>query len=207
MEQFTSPFGLGVLLGLSIAIPVGPMALLAVEHTLVRGLRHGLASSLGAAAGDTFYGAAAALGLVLVTDAVQAHQAALRLFGGAILCGLGFFSLRAASAQNVPPAGGPGVGAAGLSGLLVTATNPITIVAFSAIMLQARWVGSRPLLIGGVFAGSFLWYAGLCAAAFRFRDRLSRRLRWIKAATVGALFLGGALGIAAGAAELWTQRW
>ena len=195
-------FALGLVLGLSIAVPVGPMALLAIHQTLARGVRHGVASSLGAATGDAFYGLVAALGLALVTDAVSAHRAFLRLAGGLFLCALGAFSLRRKTAAGVTPSAAESAGAAFLAGLFLTATNPLTVIGFGAILLQAPLVHSPALVVSGVFAGSFLWYAALCAAAGQLRGLLEHRLRQVQWATAGSLWLGGAVALVMGVLAL-----
>ena len=48
-------FAKGVVLGLSIAAPVGPMALLCLRTTLTHGFLPGLMGGMGVAAGDVFY--------------------------------------------------------------------------------------------------------------------------------------------------------
>ncbi len=192
-------WALGIVLGLAIAAPVGPMALLAIRETLVRGLRTGFAASLGAATGDAFYGALAAVGLSVVADEVRRHEALLQIVGGVILCALAASSMR----RRTRPEGEPrGHGAAYLAGLLVTASNPITILTFGAILLEARTDGS-PLVVVGVWTGSFAWYAALCLAAHRLRERLSRRLRVVEGVTIAALWLGGLYALASGAVRLF----
>ena len=52
------------LIGLSIAAPVGPIALLIVQRTLAEGLAVGLACGLGTAVADALYALLAAFGLV-----------------------------------------------------------------------------------------------------------------------------------------------
>jgi threonine/homoserine/homoserine lactone efflux protein len=201
MDGTVQAFSLGVLLGLTIAVPVGPMALLAVQHTLARGLREGLFASLGAATGDTLYALTAALGLTLVTASVTAHRAALQLGGGALLIALGALALRGGGARQTPLSSGPLP--AYLAGLLLTITNPITVLTFGAILLHAPSRGPAAALAAGTFAGSFAWYAALCLAAGRLRDRLQRRLQQIQLAAIGCLWVGGAVSVAAAAAELW----
>lgn len=197
---------LGVVLGLAIAAPVGPMAMLAVQATLARGVRHGLASALGAALGDGVYGAAAALGLPLLSGAAFAHPAALRLAGGAVLLGMGALELRQRGRPAREPAPGPsarsaqaqGLAAAGLAGFVLTATNPTTLMTFAALLLQVRSPASPALVTTGVIAGSLLWYAALCAAAHGLRARLERHLRLLGGVTIALFLLGGAFSVAAG---------
>ena len=53
----------GLLAGLIIAAPVGPVNVLCISRTLSKGRRSGLVSGLGAAAADTFYGSIAGFGI------------------------------------------------------------------------------------------------------------------------------------------------
>jgi threonine/homoserine/homoserine lactone efflux protein len=80
-------FGLlaqGVVLGFSIAAPVGPIGVLCIRRTLQNGFKSGLASGLGAASADATYGAIAAAGLTLVADFLARQQTWLGMLGGGI---------------------------------------------------------------------------------------------------------------------------
>ena len=79
----------GVLLGLAIAAPVGPIALLCIRRTLISGRWIGLASGAGAATADGFYGAIAAFGLTAVSTLLSAQSFYLKVAGGLFLCYLG----------------------------------------------------------------------------------------------------------------------
>ena len=57
----------GLILGVSIAAPVGPIGLLCIKRTLVNGRVQGLVSGLGAATADGIYGLLGALGITVVS--------------------------------------------------------------------------------------------------------------------------------------------
>ena len=58
----------GIMLGVAIAAPVGPIGLLCIRRTLAYGWRAGFVSGLGAATADTFYGLLAAFGLTALAS-------------------------------------------------------------------------------------------------------------------------------------------
>ena len=58
----------GVVIGLAVAAPVGPIGVLCIRRTLAYGRASGFVSGLGAATADAVYGSVAALGLTFVTD-------------------------------------------------------------------------------------------------------------------------------------------
>ncbi len=63
----TSFFLKGILAGLALAMPVGPVAVLCIRRTLAEGARMGFATDFGASLADGFYGLAAALGLTAIS--------------------------------------------------------------------------------------------------------------------------------------------
>ncbi len=64
----------GVIIGFSIAAPVGPIGVLCIRRTLAEGRAYGLVSGLGAASADAFFGTIAALGLTLVANFLADQQ-------------------------------------------------------------------------------------------------------------------------------------
>ncbi|MEL7069484.1 MAG: LysE family transporter [Cyanobacteria bacterium J06581_3] len=84
-----SIFMKGLLLGIGIAAPVGPIGLLCIRRTLTQGRWIGWLSGCGAATADACYGAVAAFGLSAITNQFTANSFALQLVGGLFLCYLG----------------------------------------------------------------------------------------------------------------------
>src|SRR4030043_167298 len=76
----------GVIIGLSIAVPVGPIGILCIRRTLTQGRIIGFLSGLGAATADAFYGAIAGFGLTFLSNLLVGQQTGLRLIGGGLLC-------------------------------------------------------------------------------------------------------------------------
>jgi threonine/homoserine/homoserine lactone efflux protein len=78
-----------MIIGISIAAPVGPIGLLCVRHTLTQGRAAGIISGLGAATADAIYGCIAGFGLTFISSVLISQQNNLRLIGGVFLCYLG----------------------------------------------------------------------------------------------------------------------
>ena len=123
----------GLIIGLSIAAPVGPIGVLCIRRTLADGRLQGLVSGLGAAAADATYGAVAGFGLTAVSSLLVNQQTWLRLVGGLFLDYLGLRTLLARPASEAPatgvrgPASGRSLAGAFLSTLALTLTNPVTV--------------------------------------------------------------------------------
>lgn len=183
-----------LLIGLSIAAPVGPIGLLVIQRTLSRGAAVGLATGFGAAAADAVYGAVGAFGVVAVIDALTGARVPLAIGGGAFLLWLAWRTWRAAPAERAAPV----TDARGLAGcfagtFVLTLSNPATIFSFIAVFgaLGARFAGGSPwTMVGGVLVGSALWWLFLSALVSRLRSRFDERWRR-RVNTASALLLGG----------------
>ena len=187
-------FAQSLLIGLSIAAPVGPIGLLVIQRTLQRGARVGLATGLGAAVADALYGAVGAFGVSWVIDALVGARVPLALGGGAFLLWLAWRTWRAAPATQAAQAGGGGGLFASFAGTFaLTLSNPATIFSFIAVFgtLGARLAGGSPwTMIAGVLAGSALWWLLLSAGVARLRSRFDARAQtWVNRAS--ALLLAG----------------
>jgi threonine/homoserine/homoserine lactone efflux protein len=177
--------------GLAVAAPVGPMGMLCIRRTLTDGPRAGLAIGFGIAGGDAFYGLVAALGLVSVSQFMLAYDRPLHVIAGLFLLYLGIRTLM----QKVPADNGNGegklasVGHAGAlkafaSALLLTLTNPQTIIMFAALFttLAPRGPFSSTVALTtvcGVFCGSIAWWCFLVSAVSLARRAVGTKLRLI----------------------------
>lgn len=189
----------GVLLGFSIAAPVGPIGVLCIRRTLAHGRAYGFVSGLGAATADMCYGAVAAFGLAFVSGFLIGEQVWIRLIGGLFLGYLGMKTLRAQPSSGTADAPARGFAAAYASTLLLTLTNPATILSFVAIFAglgvataasAAGAYASAGLLVAGVFLGSALWWLLLSTVVSRVRARFTPR--WMRRVNLlsGAILLG-----------------
>lgn len=176
----------GLIIGFSIAAPVGPIGVLCIRRTLAEGRASGLVSGLGAATADAIYGCVAGFGLTFVSRILIGQQVWLHLVGGAFLCYLGLKTLLTKPAEQAASAAGKGLVSAYASTFLLTLTNPMTILSFAAIFAGLGMGSSSGnyitagVLVLGVFIGSALWWLLLSGGVSVFRPRFnSQGLRWV----------------------------
>jgi threonine/homoserine/homoserine lactone efflux protein len=186
----------GLLLGFSVAAPVGPIGVLCVRRTLTEGRASGLVSGLGAATADAFYGSVAGFGLAFISDLLLAQRIWLSALGGLYLCYLGLTTFCARPAETAAEAKSAGLARSYLTTLFLTITNPMTILSFAAtfaglgIASAAGGYRSSASLVLGVFLGSALWWLVLSTGVHVFRSRFTlRSLRWLNRAS-GAIIVG-----------------
>jgi threonine/homoserine/homoserine lactone efflux protein len=167
----------GLVIGVSIAAPVGPIGLLCIRRSLEQGRVAGLAAGLGAATADAAYGCIAGFGLTAVSAFLLAHVALLRLGGGAGLCYLGVRTFLSAPARREARAPSGGLMSAYVSTLLLTLANPMTILSFVAIfagfgLVVSPSYAAAATLVAGVFVGSGLWWLFLSTSVALMRHRI-----------------------------------
>lgn len=175
----------GVAIGFAIAAPVGPIGLLCIQRTLHGGRLVGLATGLGAATADAFYGFVAAFGLTLLTSFLVGQRVWLGLLGGAFLIYLGVRTFRAPPAERAADLPPGTLLRSYLSTLGLTLTNPATIVAFFGIfagagLAAAASTPAAALMVVGVFLGSAAWWLLLSTLVGLLRHRFdTRALIWV----------------------------
>jgi threonine/homoserine/homoserine lactone efflux protein len=192
----------GLLIGLAVAMPVGPIGMLCIRRTLTHGRLNGFAAGLGAATADAAYGAVAALGLSALSSMLVASSFWLRLVGGLFLLYLGATTLLAQPAERPAGTNGRGLLGAYASTFALTSSNPLTILSFATIFAGAGAVTSGvievALLVLGVLLGSALWWLLLSGGVSVLYGRLGTKgLRWVNR-VAGAVLLAFAATTLAG---------
>ncbi len=194
----------GIVVGVVIALPVGPVGVLCVRRTLFEGASFGFVSGLGAATADTIFGIVAGFGLTIVRDFLLRYQDWFGAAGGVFLVYIGIRALRQRGDAEPEPLADEALFGAYASTFALTITNPITILAFAAIFAKVGVSETggyldTGALVAGVFCGSLLWWLGLSfGIAWLRRIAGTVRLTWLNRISGGILTLSG-LGLLASA--------
>ncbi|RPI76785.1 MAG: LysE family translocator [Desulfobacteraceae bacterium] len=182
----TSLFIKGLIIGFSIAAPVGPIGILCIKQTLNRGRLAGLLSGLGAATADAVYGCVAGFGLTIISNLLIRQQTWFRLLGGLFLCYLGLKAFFSKPDENTALTQKTGLLRNYAMTFFLTLTNPMTILAFAAIFASQGLSNKRMeysaagSLILGVFSGSAVWWLFLSAGVGFIRHKIDVKiLQWI----------------------------
>lgn len=188
----------GLVLGLSVAAPVGPMGMLCIERTLAGGFRLGFAAGLGAATMHALYAALVTAGLVQLAPASGSWSLYGRIAAAAFLLWIGLRMLSRSLRRVALSAVGPDLSlpeplsspkqvmgsAVGnyAAAVALSMTNPVTLSFFMMLVPaipaearpQAGWAETLSLP-AGVFAGSSLWWLVLSGAVGLARARVTAR--------------------------------
>lgn len=174
----------GLLAGIMIAVPVGPVNLICIQRTLNDGRWRGFVSGLGAALADTFYGFIAGFGLTLVTNFLFENLTFVKILGGLIIVALGIRMLFAKPKliRKNPEINTKSLWTAFTSTFLITLTNPLTIMVFVGIFAgldmgnHSTELQSSIFLILGVFLGSLIWWFFLSYVVNHIRHKFNPRI-------------------------------
>ena len=207
----------GAALGLAIAAPVGPTALLCIQRTLAGGMLAGMATGYGAATTHMGYGAAAAAGLLMLMGTVAAPWLAALLQAGctAFLMHLAVRTMRRPAPTLAASYGCPLRGRRHARpwrcyalGLAWTLGNPMTLLGFAALSpgflrAGAYEASALPGLATGVFLGSAAWWTALAACVALARGLLTERGLQLANMVTGMLLALVAVGMLARTVSPW----
>lgn len=201
----------GLIIGFSIAAPVGPIGMLCIKRTLSQGRMSGLITGLAAAAADALYGLLAASGIELLTSGLLTIAPALKLIGGLCLIYMGVSTMKekaqtgSASSQNEKAPHCHRRCFA--STFFLTLSNPMTILSFAAVLTSLTKTtlppcsasgvapAAAPMLdklitVFGIFVGSCTWWIILSTTVALFKvTALSSMARFINRAS-GTTLIG-----------------
>ena len=187
----------GIVVGIVIALPAGPVGVLCIRRTIFHGRLAGFVSGLGAASADAMFGIIAGFGLTVVSDLLLGYQDLLRLGGAGFLLYIGIAAFAADPLKGTQSQRDPeGLLADYATAFALTIANPITILAFLAIFAGIGFsgpeatVGRAGILVLGVWLGSLLWWAALAFGAGMVRLSFDRdHLVWINRGSGAILVL------------------
>jgi threonine/homoserine/homoserine lactone efflux protein len=179
----------GIVIGLIVAVPIGPVNLICIRRTLAFGPANGFMSGLGAAIGDTIFAIVTGFGLTAVAHMIKGYSHYLELVGGGMLIYFGIHTFLAKIEARLDDKlaarekGASTLFRAMASTLALTITNPATLLGFAALFAGfAGLAGGRPnfasaaFVVIGVAAGSTLWWLALTAVVGLFHASINDRV-------------------------------
>ena len=160
-------FAQGMLVGITLAAPVGPIALVCIQRALSAGRWHGIASGLGVATADAMYAAITVFWITLLSGFLLEWQWLFRLTGGIVLIGVGCWIFRAVPPEVPGSPDGDSYTKDFASTFALTLANLLTILFFITILPGFGVVFSggsfvpAAVFVLGIFAGEAVWWGAL----------------------------------------------
>ncbi|MBO7337446.1 MAG: LysE family translocator [Paludibacteraceae bacterium] len=173
----------GILLGIFISIPVGPIAVLCIQRTLDRGKYHGWITGLGASLSDVLYSTLAVYGLSFVVDFIQTHQFFIEIIGAVVIFLFGYFLFRSNPSVNLTANREKKESYLQdfVTAFAITISNPLIIFLFIPLFAQFDFVTAEAsidkiaIAMFAVFVGGALWWFALTSVVNLFRRKINVR--------------------------------
>lgn len=175
----------GILIGLMVSVPLGPMGVLIIQKTLQKGALAGFVAGMGAAFADLFYATVAAFGLGFVVTTIQTHELLLQIIGGIFLIIVGltiYFGNPLKQIRTKKRVSKTGLLGDFLTLFFLTVSNPVAIVVFMAVFAGASVFGDDPsirielFVLSGIVIGGGLWWYTLSTLVNIFRKKFRLRV-------------------------------
>jgi threonine/homoserine/homoserine lactone efflux protein len=194
----------GVLIGLCISVPLGPIGMLCIQRTLNRGQKYGIATGLGATASDLVYTLITLFFLSFVIDFIDANRFIIQIIGSIIVAVFGYFIFRNNPATqpkpNEPVKHSLFSNFATSFGL--TFSNPLVLFVLIALFARFEFINNETTLFlsvigfASILGGAFLWWNIITFLVSRFRNKLNmRELKLINQVTGCIIILIGCVGL------------
>lgn len=191
-----TPLLKGILIGLYIASPIGPISVLCIKRTLKDGKKFGLASACGVTSAEVFYASISLFGLTLISDFLLAQKFFLQLFGGIFLLYLGVVTFFSHPQNRVRVEKESSLFHGYISIFFLTLSNPMTILSFVAIFTnfsldeKHHSLTNASLTLLGYAIGSLTCYSTLVTIATILRKKFDARLMRILNRISGVVIAG-----------------
>ena len=167
----------GSLIGLTIAMPMGPIGLMCLRYTLVHGPTYGMISGMGVALADAICGTLAGIGVAAISNFIAANHVWLQLMGSFFLICLGINSIFFKREKNCAQTMRVSHLRIFIMMFFLTLSNPMTIISFTG-MYAVMGVSSFDTYIEtfflslGIFIGSLTWWfiLNICSHYFNLKQ-------------------------------------
>jgi len=204
MRQMLEIIIKGVLIGLCISVPLGPIGMLTIQRTLNRGQKHGIATGLGATTSDLIYTIITLFFLSFVLDFIEEHRFIIQLVGSLVVTYFGWYIYRSNPSTQPKPNETVKHSLPGdfLTSFGLTFSNPLVLFVLIALFARFEFIGKNTKFfisvcgILSILGGALLWWSLLTFLVSRFKNKLNmRELRLINQITGVVIIIIGIVGL------------
>lgn len=188
----------GIIIGVLVSAPMGPVGMLCIQRTLNKGRWHGFATGMGATLSDVIYAALTCLGMGVVVNFVEAHQAPLQLIGSVVLGFFGYYIFQSNPTRSLRKQREKKLSFTQdfLTAFLLTFSNVLIVLLYIGLFARFGFVlpeHSACLLavgIAGIGIGAVAWWLGITYIIAKLRKWFNVRGIWLMNRVVGSIIIG-----------------
>jgi threonine/homoserine/homoserine lactone efflux protein len=173
----------GLLIGLCISVPLGPIGMLCIQRTFNRGIKFGIATGLGATFSDLFYTIITLFFLSFVLDFIEIHRFIIQLIGSGVVVVFGYYIVKSNPSTQPKPNETLKHTLFGdfLTSFGLTLSNPLVLFVLIALFARFQFINSNTTLyisiigILSILGGALIWWSFLTFLVSHFQNKLNMR--------------------------------
>jgi threonine/homoserine/homoserine lactone efflux protein len=173
----------GIIIGLTVSVPLGPAGIILINRTIKRGMLSGFFSGMGVAAADTILAIVAGLGFTFIITLFEDEKFIIGIIAGLVIIGAGIkiFLSNPVKEFRMKEKGKKTLLRDFISVLILSLSNPFTIFVFIAFFSGVNVKQTvKPqfvpfLLVPGIFLGTMSWWVFLSWFVNRFKRKIKLR--------------------------------
>ncbi len=188
MEQALTIAFHGILIGILISAPMGPIGVLVIQRTLNKGRKPALYTGFGAALSDLTYCLLTGLGLSFVHDFIEKNQSVLQIIGSIFIMAYAIYLVRKNPSRKLKtPAlqGSTTYWMDFVTGFLFTFSNPLILFFIIGLFARFQFLDSDyhtlEYIVGylSIAAGALGWWTFVTYFVNKVRAHFNIRSMWL----------------------------
>lgn len=188
----------GVIIGIVVSAPMGPVGIFCIQRTLDKGRLSGFYTGVGAAISDLIYCLLTGFCLSFIEEFINTNRAPIQLFGALVLIAFGVWVIRKKPSSRVcadAEEGAPSREADILKGFALTFSNPLILFLIIGLFAQFNFVieGIKfyHYMLGfiGIIGGALGWWWTVTFFVDKLRGHFNARTMKMINTCVGIIIL------------------
>ncbi|RKV89539.1 MAG: LysE family translocator [Bacteroidetes bacterium] len=199
----------GIIIGILVSAPTGPLGILCIQRTLHKGRLHGFVTGLGASTSDIIYAILVGFSMNFIIEFVEQYRFIIQIIGSIILLLFGYIIYSNNPEEELADkkigTSNRNLFSTYTSAFGLCFSNPIIIFFFIALFARFKFFSPSyniyQVLIGlaSILIGTLIWWLSLTMIVGIFRHRFKARgLRILNRITGGVLMLLSVAGVVLG---------
>ena len=187
----------GILIGVLVSAPMGPIGVLCIQRTLNKGRSSGLFTGIGASLSDLIYAVLTGFGLSMIIDFIENYELLIQILGSVVLAGFGAYIYRQNPAKNLnlkKPKAANHIQDL-ISAFFLTLSNPLILFFFIGLFARFNFYTPESQLhdyivgYASIISGAFLWWLTITYFINKVRSKFNLRSLWIINRCIGTIII------------------
>lgn len=188
----------GVLIGIVVSAPMGPVGIFCIQRTLDKGRKPGFFTGVGAAVSDLIYCILTGFCLSFIEEFISTNRSPIQIIGASVLIGFGIWLIKKQPDGRIAAdVGRSSTSVEGdiLKGFALTFSNPLILFLIIGLFAQFNFVVEGMTIwhymLGfiGIIAGALGWWWVVTFFVDKLRGHFTRRTMKLINTVVGVIIL------------------